>query len=443
MEYREFILEKYRAVNQPITIKVDENKLFCIIGENECGKSTILQGIYAFDYSNDAMTQGVHLKDVGNLYNIGDNNIAKIKAIINIANSKSQINEIIKRFNPNAEGIDLDLLTITRTINGKTFYSIQELQNETEEVQNSVSKEIINHLPKIIYFDDFTDPLPNKINLKDEQFRTWINVVDLLIQSIDNDAKLTIQSLLDSNSSDNLVKSICASMSKKLNITIVEQWKEIRLEKDGVNFKIEVEFDRSKNTLEFKLIEKVNDQDDRYFDIRQRSKGFYWFFNFVMRTEFNPKGSFGNEKGVIFLFDEPGAYLHVSMQNSLCKKLKLLSNKNVVVYCTHSPELIDYETIDKTWICYRDMSNKGNILLKMAEDFYQLEKLDKNRKQIIIEPLINKSIIHDLYNLKEDKDEKFKGTKEILKKAGSVLYDELKDIATTTAAKTIKEFSKS
>jgi hypothetical protein len=230
-------------------------------------------------------------------------------------------------------------------------------------------------------------------------------------------------------------------MSRKLNTTIVEQWKEIRLEKDGVNFKIEVEFDRSKNTLEFKLIEKVNDQDDRYFDIRQRSKGFYWFFNFVMRTEFNPKGSFGNEKGAIFLFDEPGAYLHVSMQNSLCKKLKLLSEKNVVVYCTHSPELIDYETIDKTWVCYRDMSNKGNILLKMAEDFYQLKKLDKNRKQIIIEPLINKSIIHDLYNLKEDKDDKFKGTKEILRKAGSALYYEIKDIATTTAAKTIKELS--
>jgi predicted ATP-dependent endonuclease of OLD family len=441
MEYKEFILEKYRAVNQPITIKVDENKLFCIIGENECGKSTILQGIYAFDYSNDAMTQGVHLKDVGNLYNIGDNNIAKIKAIISIKNSKPQINETLKRFNPNAEEIDLDLLTITRTINGKTFYSIQELQNETEEVQNSVAKEIINHLPKIIYFDDFTDPLPNKINLKDEQFRTWINVVDLLIQSIDADSNLTIQSLLDGNSSDNLVKSICASMSRKLNTTIVEQWKEIRLEKDGVNFKIEVEFDRSKNTLEFKLIEKVNDQDDRYFDIRQRSKGFYWFFNFVMRTEFNPKGSFGNEKGAIFLFDEPGAYLHVSMQNSLCKKLKLLSEKNVVVYCTHSPELIDYETIDKTWVCYRDMSNKGNILLKMAEDFYQLKKLDKNRKQIIIEPLINKSIIHDLYNLKEDKDDKFKGTKEILRKAGSALYYEIKDIATTTAAKTIKELS--
>ena len=446
MEYKEFILEKYRAVNQPIIIKVNENKLFCIIGENECGKSTILQGIYAFDYSNDAMTKGVHLEDVGNLYNIGDNNIAKIKAIINIANSKSQINEIIKKFNPNAEEIDLDLLTITRTINrtinGNTFYSIQEMQNEAEEVQNSVSKEVINLLPKIIYFDDFTDPLPNKINLKDEQLRTWINVVDLLIQSIDNEARLTIKNLLDSNSGDNLVKSICASMSRKLNTTIVEKWKEIRLEKDVVNFKIEVQFDRSNSTLEFKLIEKVNDQDDRYFDIRQRSKGFYWFFNFVIRTEFNPRGSFGNEKGAIFLFDEPGAYLHVSMQNSLCEKLKLLSNKNVVVYCTHSPELIDYETIDKTWICYRDMSNKGNILLKMAEDFYQLNKLDKKRKQIIIEPLINKSIIRDLNNLKKDKNEKFKGTKEILRKAGSVLYEELKDIATTTVAKTIKELNK-
>ncbi len=131
MEYKGFILEKYRAINQPITIRVDDNKFFCIIGENECGKSTILQGIYAFDYSNDAMTQGVHLKDVGNLYNIGDNNTAKIKALIGIKDSKSQVNEIIKKFNTNTEKVDCDLLTITRTINGKTLYSIEELQNET------------------------------------------------------------------------------------------------------------------------------------------------------------------------------------------------------------------------------------------------------------------------------------------------------------------------
>jgi len=441
MEYKEFILEKYRAINQPLTIRIDDNKLFCIIGENECGKSTILQGIYAFDYSNDFMTQGVHLKDVGNLYNIGDNNIAKIKALINIKDSKSQINEIIKKFNANAEKVDSDSLTITRTINGKTLYSIQELQNETEEVQDSVSKEIVSYLPKIIYFDDFTDPLPDKINLQDEQLRTWINVVDLLIQSINNDGILTIRNLLDSGSSDNLVRSICASMSQRLNTTIAEEWEEIRLEKSEVNFRIEIEFNRSCSTLEFKLVERVNNQD-RYFDIRQRSKGFYWFFNFVMRTEFNPKGSFGNKKGAIFLFDEPGAYLHVSMQNNLCRKLKLLSQDNVVVYCTHSPELIDYENIDKTWICYRDMSDKGNILLKMAEEFYQLNNLDKNKKQIIIEPLINKSIIYDLYNLKENEEEKFKETKKILKKVGSSLYEEVKDIGTTIAAKTIAELTK-
>lgn len=439
MEYKEFILEKYRAINQPITIRIDENKLFCIIGENECGKSTILQGIYAFDYSNDAMTQGVHLKDVGNLYNIGDNNTAKIKALISIKDAKLQVNEIIKKFNANAEKVDFDLLTITRTINGKSCYIIQELQHETEEVQNLISKEIIDHLPKIIYFDDFIDPLPDKINLQNEQLRTWINAVDLLIQSINTNGILTIQSLLDSGSSDNSVKSICASMSQRLNAAIAERWEVTKLEKSELNFRIEIEFNRNCSTLEFKLVERVNNQD-RYFDIRQRSKGFYWFFNFVMRTEFNPKGSFGNKKGAIFLFDEPGAYLHVSMQNNLCKKLKLLSEENVVIYCTHSPELIDYENIDKTLICYRDMSDNGNILLKIAEEFYKLKDLGKNKKQTIIEPLINKSIIYDLYNLKEDENEKFKGTKSILQKIGSVLYEEVKDVGTTIVAKTIAEY---
>lgn len=439
MEYKKFVIEKYRAINKPISIDVVENKLICVIGENECGKSTILQGIYAFDSSNDEMTQGIHLKDVGNLCNIGDNNLSKITATINIKDSKGKINEIIKKLNANSEEINSELFTITRTINGGKFYSIKELSNESKDTQNLIAEEVIKYLPKIIYFDDFTDPLPNKINLKEEGFKTWVSVIDLLIQSIDSN--LTIDNLTDPSTGDNQIRSICASMSRELNSTIVSQWKEIRLEKGKTDFRITVDFDRSNNTVEFKLIEEVNGKDDRFFDIRQRSKGFYWFFNFVMRAEFNPKGSFGSTKGAIFLFDEPGSYLHVSMQNSLCKKLKLLSRNNVVIYCTHSPELIDYETIDKTWICYREMFDNGNILLKIASDFYELKDVDQNRKKIIIEPLINKSIIFELYHPQKE-GKCFKKTGDLLKKVGVGVYSEVKDLATALGAKTIAEMTK-
>ena len=64
-----------------------------------------------------------------------------------------------------------------------------------------------------------------------------------------------------------------------------------------------------------------------------------------MKILFNPKQS-GSPKQTIFLLDEPGSYLHYKAQEALCKKLKEISEKEgFVIYCTHSPQLLDIEHI--------------------------------------------------------------------------------------------------
>ena len=68
-------------------------------------------------------------------------------------------------------------------------------------------------------------------------------------------------------------------------------------------------------------------------------------------------------------------------------------------------------------------------------------KLKEIIKNIVREEVYAGKDSESINNLKKDKNEKFKGTKEILRKAGSLLYKELKDIATTTAAKTIVELN--
>ena len=88
MKYQKFIIEDYRGIIKPIEINI-YNHLFCIIGENECGKSTILHGICAFDYTNDSTAQGWHIKDASNAYTLY--NISKITAIIDIKNTKEKI----------------------------------------------------------------------------------------------------------------------------------------------------------------------------------------------------------------------------------------------------------------------------------------------------------------------------------------------------------------
>ena len=69
------------------------------------------------------------------------------------------------------------------------------------------------------------------------------------------------------------------------------------------------------------MIEKDAKGDDHYFFVMDRSKGFYWFFNFVMKLEFNPKVVENSDVDAIYLLDEPGSYLHATAQSKLAAKV--------------------------------------------------------------------------------------------------------------------------
>ena len=83
--------------------------------------------------------------------------------------------------------------------------------------------------------------------------------------------------------------------------------------------------------------------------VTQRSKGFQWFFNFIMKLKFNPKYT-QNPENAIYLLDEPGSYLHSSAQTELLKKLCDIGKNNTIVYCTHSQYLLDPDVINIGWI---------------------------------------------------------------------------------------------
>ena len=70
MRYLSFEISNYRAIKR-LTVNLDM-KLLPIVGVNECGKTTILQAIYAFDHNNDAEYEGRHLKSIKNLYDTVD-----------------------------------------------------------------------------------------------------------------------------------------------------------------------------------------------------------------------------------------------------------------------------------------------------------------------------------------------------------------------------------
>lgn len=74
------------------------------------------------------------------------------------------------------------------------------------------------------------------------------------------------------------------------------------------------------------------------FSISERSNGLRWYLETFIDAQAN--GVAGNN--VVYLFDEPGSSLHVNAQNKLLELFGHLADKgNQVVYTTHSPYMLN------------------------------------------------------------------------------------------------------
>jgi hypothetical protein len=152
-----------------------------------------------------------------------------------------------------------------------------------------------------------------------------------------------------------------------LNERLTSEWQNFRLD-DTDALKIQIDYEdepapSKRAFLKLDVIEKDKMGDEHYFYVRDRSKGFFWFFNFVMKLEFNPKVVAGSDVEAIYLLDEPGSYLHAAAQEKLAKKLRQLSERNKVIYCTHSHHLLDPQVIPINTIRIAEKDGNGNVQL--------------------------------------------------------------------------------
>jgi len=395
-----FIIEKYKAITHPVEINVTKDKLFPIIGINECGKTTILQGIFAFDFSNDSFSSTVrHLSDVNNLYDAKSNE-AKISSLIRI--SKKEIKDVLSDLEKEYRAIiggsvsgdtrDVDLIAkakndivkirqaikakpdefdikIRRLLPQKKYEFVEEEFKVHPELMNDFAGEIIGNLPYILYFDDFKDSIDNKIEFPADRSKAsaWFRIIERLFNKAD--PELDVYQLPEKEERQR--RSILSKVKRILNTTIMKEWDTFRLdERDALEIDISYVNEEAKKYIKLDIVEKDSRGEEHYFYIKDRSKGFYWFFNFVMKLEFNPKViSAKAGQDAIYLLDEPGSYLHALAQQRLCKKLSSLSIDNIVIYCTHSHYLLNPSIIPLNSIKIAEKNKDGQIKLLSIFDY--------------------------------------------------------------------------
>mgnify|MGYP001328572232 CR=1 FL=1 len=175
MRYRRIIIENYRSIRGPMEIDLSRRSLLPIIGVNECGKTTILHAVFAFDYANDLLNGGRHLQDTVNLYATNapaprvsaeieltkDDLKRALKAVANAPEwSNNSVVGIHQRKRPKLDGT----VRISRSLDTKDYQlAIRGFRNK--KLNDAIARQVLRRLPYILYFDDFTGSVDERVEI--------------------------------------------------------------------------------------------------------------------------------------------------------------------------------------------------------------------------------------------------------------------------------------
>ena len=221
-----------------------------------------------------------------------------------------------------------------------------------------VNKYIRPSLPRFWYFDEYHE-LPSRISIED--IRNNTETEDISKRQLETAkalfelAMVDVDKLANSTNFESFIAELEAT-SNEITDQIFEYWstnKEL-----SIQFKIDQVDNGSDEPTEKVLDIRVwNNKHRVSLPLKNRSKGFNWFFSFIVWFS---KIQDDKDKNFILLLDEPGLNLHASAQADLLRFIKDLSKEYQIVYTTHSPFMVDSETLQRVRTVYD--SDKGSII---------------------------------------------------------------------------------
>jgi len=285
-------------------------KITVLIGPNESGKTNILKAIEYF--RPDLLLDNDQTCQYSEFYKIGKSPHIGLEVTNLTLEEKAKLGKI-------HEGLrSSDSFTLKREGNKITDYKIQ-INNKITTIDNI--KLLLNFLPKIIYFDSIP-VIKDRIDMdnllqEDEDSRTERNL--LKIGGIEDPSIIFESSTRGRRAAE--------ATSREITQRIREVWtQEPSLEiKLRVNGKL--------------LFIDFSDATTVYDTPKSRSPGFLWYLSFYINFIATTNEAKANE--FLFLLDEPGLHLHPSGQKDLTHLLEDLSQKNQLIYTTHSPFMIN------------------------------------------------------------------------------------------------------
>lgn len=229
---------------------------------------------------------------------------------------------------------------------------------KTNLIDAYITKKYLNpRIPRFWYFDEYHE-LPSRVSI--ESIRKNAPTSELTKHQLETAkalfelAVVDIDQLASSSSFESFIAELEAT-SNEITDTIFEYW--------STNSNLAIEF-------KIDSVIRPNQQPDKILDIRvrnnrhrislplkNRSKGFNWFFSFIVWFS---KIQDDKDNNFILLLDEPGLNLHASAQADLLRFINDLSDNYQIVYSTHSPFMVESDALHRVRTVYD--SDAGSII---------------------------------------------------------------------------------
>lgn len=202
-------------------------------------------------------------------------------------------------------------------------------------------------LPRFLYFDDY-GLLDGKINLEGLNQRNANNQLteaDETALGLFELAGIDLKELISEEGYENS-KAKLEAIGLTITQQVFEYWKQ--------NQELAVEFDLKTdpkdkppyNTGKNLYIRVKNLRHSVTVPFDQRSKGFIWFFSFMVWFS-AVENRVGTDKDLILLLDEPGLSLHALAQADFLSYIETLSESRQIIYTTHSPFMVESNRLEK------------------------------------------------------------------------------------------------
>jgi predicted ATP-dependent endonuclease of OLD family len=390
MIYKSITIKNLKGIKR-VTIDFTNNRIITLVGLNESGKTTILEGMYLFyrlvkgeklknsDY-NEFRPKGIGFSDsieISAELEFEDNDYKKIQKYAKKEGHRTKV-KFPEKFNYTyLFNYELHKYIDTKTMclfDAKSAAAKEKLFKSNNDLWNKLIRFIkVNLIPDILYYEDFVFEIPNEIpytftdededDIEDEELLEWKLVLDDILKSIEPKFKSFQENVVDIWHSDNdLARQIISAMERQLDNVITKAWQELFKATNGnkgskrLNFK-EIKIVSNPVNEGINISFKVKSESGKEFSINERSKGFKWFFSFLIFTEFRKNRT----NNILFLLDEPASNLHSSAQIKILEAIDDLSDKSMIVYSTHSHHLINPLWLNGAYVVENEAISTENL----------------------------------------------------------------------------------